>query len=111
RTGFSHRPSLSDVAGQEVYILVSLLFSFARIWYVYLLCTAVALPLGIVIALHARLYETLTPVLEVVASVPAPALLPLIVTLAAYQAEGVAAVIIFLGMIWYIIFNVMAGIR
>jgi NitT/TauT family transport system permease protein len=110
-TGFSQLPTLSEVAGAEGNVLISLLFSFARIWYVYLICTAVALPLGIVIALHPRLYETLTPVLEVVASVPAPALLPVIVILAANQAEGVAAIIIFLGMIWYIIFNVMAGIR
>ena len=42
---------------------------------------------------------------------PAPALLPVLVTAATGQGEVVAAIIIFLGMVWYIIFNVMAGIR
>ncbi len=104
-------PTLSQVASTEGSVLVALLFSFARIWYVYLICVAVALPLGIVVALNSRLYEAITPVLEVIASVPAPALLPLIVIAAGGQGEGVAALIIFLGMVWYIIFNVMAGIR
>jgi NitT/TauT family transport system permease protein len=49
-------------------------------------------------------------VIETVASVPAPALLPAI-ALVTHQGELVAAIVIFLGMIWYIIFNVMAGVR
>ena len=110
-TRLANLPTPGQVASAEGSVLIALLFSFARIWYVYLICVAVALPLGIVIALNSKLYEALTPVLEVSASVPAPALLPVIVTAAAGQGEAVAAIIIFLGMVWYIIFNVMAGIR
>jgi NitT/TauT family transport system permease protein len=82
-----------------------------RIWYVYFICIAVAVPLGITIALSNKLYDAASPVLEVIASVPAPILLPALVIALHENGEGVAAIIIFLGMIWYVIFNVMAGIR
>ncbi|HUO41401.1 MAG TPA: ABC transporter permease subunit, partial [Methylomirabilota bacterium] len=68
-------------------------------------------PLGIVISLRMKLYDTVSPVLEVISSIPAPALLPLIVALFMGSGELVAAMIIFIAMIWYIIFDVMAGLR
>ncbi len=104
-------PSPTNLLALEGSIVVSLAFSFVRVWYVYFLAVLVGLPLGIVVALRTRVYEALVPVLEVVASIPAPALLPVIYIAVAGQGEAVAAVIIFLGMIWYIIFNSMAGIR
>jgi NitT/TauT family transport system permease protein len=107
--------NLSAIPGDEAAVLVGLAFSFVRIWYVYFICVVVAVPVGIVIALHERAYNALVPVIEVIASVPSPALLPAIVpfTLLAgtWAGEITAALVIFLGMIWYILFNVMAGIR
>jgi len=104
-------PSIQNLLTIESGVLVGLGFSLIRVWYVYFLAVLVGVPLGIAIALRTRLYDVMVPVLEVVASVPAPVLLPVIVIAAAKQGEVVAAVIIFLGMIWYIIFNTMAGIR
>ena len=103
------------IPADEANVLVALGYSFVRIWYVYFICVAVAVPLGIVIALNEKLYETMVPVIEVIASVPAPILLPALVPamilFGAFAGEGTAAIVIFLGMIWYILFNVMAGIR
>ena len=104
-------PSFSSIWSLEEVVLLNLGASFIRVWYVYFLCVLVAIPLGIVIALNSRSYEIASPTLEVVASIPAPALLPVIVSALHDQGEAVAAVIIFLGMFWYVIFNVMAGIR
>jgi NitT/TauT family transport system permease protein len=104
-------PSLSRLASAEGTVLAGLAVSFLRVWYVYFICSAVALPAGIAIGLRKELYEALSPILEVVASIPAPILLPVIIVAAARSGEVVAAIIIFLGMIWYIIFNVMGGIR
>ncbi len=108
-------PSLATILSYECCssqsVLVALAVSFLRIWYVYFICVLVAVPLGIVIALHSKLYDTASPLLEVVASIPAPVLLPLFVADVTKNGEAIAAMIIFLGMIWYIIFNVMAGIR
>lgn len=104
-------PPVSRLSADETYVLISLLFSFARIWYIYFICVGVAVPVAITIALHEKAYQLLSPVIVVIASVPAPLLLPLIYVLAAGEGEGVAAVIIFVGMIWYILFNVVAGVR
>jgi NitT/TauT family transport system permease protein len=110
-TGFN----LSTVPSDEAMILEALAFSFVRIWYVYFIVIVVAVPLGIVIALHEKLYNSLVPVIEVVASVPAPVLLPALVpatmVVGSYAGELTAAIVIFTGMIWYVLFNVMAGIR
>ncbi len=107
----SKLPSLSAILANESTVLVALAYSFVRVWYVYFICVAVALPLGITIALNSRLYDSMVPILEVVASIPAPVLLPVLVLYMNHNGEAVAALIIFLGMIWYIIFNVMAGVR
>jgi len=107
--------NLSALPGDELNVLVGLAYSFVRIWYVYFICVIVAVPVGIVIALHEKAYNALVPVIEVIASVPAPALLPALIpfTLVAgsWAGEITAAIVIFLGMVWYLLFNVMAGIR
>ncbi len=110
-TGFN----FSAIPSDEATVVVALAYSFARIWYVYFICVAVAVPLGIVIALHERLYTSLVPVIEVVASIPAPILLPALVPatmiVGSYAGELTASIVILTGMIWYVLFNVMAGIR
>ena len=110
-TDFKNLPSPSLVLQDESKVLVALFFSFIRVWYVYFICVLVGLPLGIAIALNSRLYNFLSPAIEVIASIPAPILLPVLVLYLNHNGEAVAALIIFLGMIWYIIFNVMAGVR
>ena len=109
----SHLPSAAQVAATEANVLVSLAASFVRVWYVYAICAAIGLPLGIVISLNFKLYDAASPVLEVISSVPAPILLPAIVLIPVigHAPEAVAAIVIMLAIIWYIIFNVMAGVR
>jgi NitT/TauT family transport system permease protein len=102
---------LSTLIAVEIPVLVALAYSFFRIWYIYMICVVVGLPLGIVISLKMKLYDTVSPVLEVISSIPAPALLPLIILVAYGSGEVVAAIVIFIAMIWYVIFNVMAGVR
>jgi len=102
---------LSTLVSIEIPVLVAFAYSLLRIWYVYLICIVVGLPVGIVISLEMKLYDTVSPALEVISSIPAPALLPLIVIVAYGSGEVVAAIVIFIAMIWYIIFNVMAGVR
>jgi NitT/TauT family transport system permease protein len=106
-------PSFSTVTSVEANVLYSLGASFIRVWYVYAICAAIGLPLGIAISLNFKLYDTVSPLLEVISSVPAPILLPGIV-LVPYLGgvpEAVAAIVVTLSIIWYIIFNVMAGVR
>jgi NitT/TauT family transport system permease protein len=116
RTGagsLEHLPSLAKVGSVEGYVLYNLAASFVRIWYVYVIMVAIGLPLGIVISLNFRLYDTVSPILEVISSTPAPILLPAIVLIPilGHAGEAVAVLVIMLASIWYIIFNVMAGVR
>jgi NitT/TauT family transport system permease protein len=106
--------NFSNVLGDEWQVLVALGASFVRVWYVYVIMVVVGLPVGILMALSVRLYESLFTILEVVASIPAPALLPPIaLAFSSLYGSGeiVAMIVIFLGSVWYIIFNVMAGMR
>ena len=106
-------PSLGTLASTEAGVLYALLVSFLRVWYVVAICIAIGLPLGIVISLNFRLYDTVSPVLEVISSIPAPILLPaiLLIPLVGRSPEAVADVVIILSVFWYIVFNVMAGVR
>ena len=106
-------PSLSRIASDEAGVLYALGASFIRVWYVWAICVAIGLPLGIVISLNFKLYDTVSPLLEVVSSIPAPILLPAIVLVPVIgqSSEAVAAIVIILAVVWYIIFNVMAGVR
>ncbi len=110
-----HLPSLSLslVFSTEGTVLYALAASFVRVWYVYAICVAIGLPLGIIISLNFRLYDLVSPILQVISSIPAPILLPAIVLIPilGQSSEAVAALVIMLAIIWYIIFNVMAGIR
>ncbi len=106
-------PSLSNLATNELGILYALGVSFIRVWYVVGICIAIGLPLGIAISLNFKLYDTISPLLEVISSIPAPILLPAIVLIPIIGGvpEAVAAIVIFLSVFWYIVFNVMAGVR
>jgi len=106
-------PSLGSLASTEGTALVALAASFVRVWFVVAICIAIGLPLGIIISLNFKLYDTVSPLLEVISSIPAPILLPLIVLIPilGQSPEAVADIVIFLSVFWYIVFNVMAGVR
>ena len=106
-------PSAAQVLSVEGQVLVALATSLARVWYVYAICVAIGLPLGIIISLNFKLYDLVSPILEVISSIPAPILLPavLLIPVIGGSPEAVSTLVIILAIIWYIIFNVMAGIR
>jgi NitT/TauT family transport system permease protein len=109
----SNLPSTSTLLSTEGQVLYALGASLIRVWYVYAICAAIGLPLGIVISLNFKLYDTVSPILEVISSIPGPILLPAIVLIPILGGipEFVAAVIVMLAIVWYVIFNVMAGVR
>jgi NitT/TauT family transport system permease protein len=106
-------PSLAAITSTEAAALYALGASFIRVWYVCAICIAVGLPLGILVSLNFRLYDVATPIFEVISSIPAPILLPaiILIPILGHSPEAVAAIVIILSMFWYIVFNVMAGVR
>lgn len=98
--------------GDWADILGSGFLSLGRVLAATFLGTLWALPAGLAIGLNPRLSRLLQPVVQVVASFPAPMLFPAAVAL--LHACGVtldwgSIVLMLLGTQWYILFNVIAG--
>jgi NitT/TauT family transport system permease protein len=86
--------------------------TFLRVEFTLLIAALWAIPAGVAIGLNAKLSAALQPIVQVVASVPATALFPIIVLLLTRIGGGLAVgsiVLMLLGTQWYILFNVIAG--
>ncbi len=93
-------------------VLLALLFSFFRTTSAVLLGGLWTLPAGVFIGLSQRWSNRLQPVVQVVASFPAPMLYPfaLLVLLRLHVPFTLGCVaLMLLGTQWYILFNVIAG--
>jgi NitT/TauT family transport system permease protein len=92
--------------------VASALVTLARVLASTALGTLWALPAGLAIGLSPRASRVLQPVVQVVASFPAPMLFPL--AIAAFTWAGISLgwgsiLLMLLGTQWYILFNVIAG--
>jgi len=91
---------------------LGLLATLARVAASLLLALVWTIPVGVLIGTNSRLASILQPIVQVVASIPATAIFPVLI-LALLQAPGglnLAAVLLMLmGTQWYMLFNVIAG--
>jgi NitT/TauT family transport system permease protein len=93
-------------------ILLDFLFTLARVAIALAIGAAWTIPVGVAIGLNPRLSRILQPVVQVVASIPATAVFPIIVAalLTIRGGLNVASVLLMLlGTQWYVLFNVIAG--
>ncbi len=106
-------PIPASVRGQILLVPAAMGASIARVAGAYALCLAIALPLAIMVARRPRASKLGLPVIEVVASFPATALFPVIVfgLVSRIGPELVAIVLLMTGMMWYLFFNLLAGVR
>jgi NitT/TauT family transport system permease protein len=111
-TVFSH-PILPGVRNQIELLPLAMGASALRVTAAYAICLAIALPLALYLARHPRASRVGMPTVEVIASFPATALFPVIIfELIPYlTAEGAAVLMLMTGMLWYLFFNVLSGIR
>ena len=94
-------------------LLVAALLTFARVMGAVLLSTIWTVPAGVIIGRSPRLARALQPVIQVVASFPAPMLFPLVILL--FERIGVglglgAVALMVLSGQWYILFNVISAV-
>ena len=87
--------------------------TFARVMAAVVVSTVWALPAGVWIGRSPRLARALQPVIQVVASFPAPMLFPLVILL--FERIGVglglgAVALMVLAGQWYILFNVISAV-
>jgi NitT/TauT family transport system permease protein len=86
--------------------------TFLRVEFALLIAALWTVPVGVVIGLNPKLSAAIQPIVQVLASVPATALFPIIVLLLTRIGGGLAVgsiVLMLLGTQWYILFNVIAG--
>jgi NitT/TauT family transport system permease protein len=86
--------------------------TFLRVVFTLLIAASWAVPAGVAIGLNPKLSARIQPIVQLVASVPATALFPMIVLLLTRMGGGLAVgsiVLMLLGTQWYILFNVIAG--
>ena len=104
---------LPPVRAQMLMLPLAVGFSITRLVIAYAICLAIALPLALLMARGPRARRVGLPIVEVVASFPATALFPVIIfELVPYiSAEGAAILMLMTGMIWYLFFNLLSGIR
>ena len=84
----------------------------ARVLLALAISTAWAVPAGLAVGLSPRLSGLLQPVIQVIASFPAPLLFPVVVALFDRLGVGLglgSVALMLLGTQWYILFNVVAG--
>ena len=91
---------------------LGVLATFGRVVIALIIALLWTVPVGVAIGTNRKLAAVLQPVVQVVASIPATALFPvlLLVLLRAPAGLNIAAVLLMLmGTQWYLLFNVIAG--
>jgi NitT/TauT family transport system permease protein len=106
-------PILPGVLVQIEQLPFAMGASALRVLAAYLICLAIALPLGMLLTRSARASKFGMPTVEVIASFPATALFPVIIfELIPYiSPEGAAILMLMTGMLWYLFFNILSGLR
>ncbi|HEV2290924.1 MAG TPA: ABC transporter permease subunit [Gemmatimonadales bacterium] len=88
-------------------------YTFLRVLAAVALSTAWALPVGVIIGRSPRISRVLQPIIQIVASFPAPMLFPLVILglLRLGAGMGIGAVtLMVLSAQWYILFNVISAV-
>lgn len=100
----------SALPSQAALIPESLLFSFARLLVSFAITCLIAVPLGIYVGLKGS--KNLLYFFEAMSAIPATALFPVIIIIVSAFAgfEFSVILLILTGMMWYVFFNVVAGV-
>jgi NitT/TauT family transport system permease protein len=99
------RSNLREIAmgAGATFLRVELTLALAALW---------TIPVGIFIGLKPRVSAVAQPLAQIAASIPAPALFPIVLMLLIRIGGGLGVasiVLLLLGTQWYILFNVIAG--
>jgi NitT/TauT family transport system permease protein len=99
------RSELSDIfwGAGATFLRVELTLVLAALW---------TIPAGVYVGLRPKLSAIAQPVAQIAASIPAPALFPIVLLLLIRVGGGLgiaSIILLLLGTQWYILFNVIAG--
>jgi NitT/TauT family transport system permease protein len=104
---------ITKVPGSDwLSLLLASLLTLGRVLLATVVGTLWTVPAGLRIGLSPRLSRVLQPVVQVVASFPAPMLFPIVIYVLALvhvDLDWGSVMLMLLGTQWYILFNVIAG--
>lgn len=104
---------LSSVNLKEwVSIFIDLILTFFRVFAAVVIGSLWTIPAGVAIGMNAKLSKIFQPVIQVVASFPAPMLFPIVLLILIKLGGSIeygSILLMMLGTQWYILFNVIAG--
>ena len=86
--------------------------TFLRVVAAQIIALIWTVPVGVLIGMNKKLSKILQPIVQVVASVPATAVFPVLLIFLVNRIGGLniaAVILMLLGTQWYILFNVIAG--
>jgi len=105
--------ALVSVSGNEYLLIIkSAFFSLLRTGSAILLALLWTVPLGVLIGLNRNVAKVMQPIIQILASIPATAVFPVIILFLIKLGGGLdigAVFLMLLGTQWYILFNVIAG--
>jgi NitT/TauT family transport system permease protein len=99
---------------EAAMIPMAILASFCRLTIAYIIALAWTLPAAIWVGENPRAFRIFTPLAEIAAAIPAPALFPFFIFFAINVfggMNGAAILLILTGMQWYLFFNLIGGVR
>jgi NitT/TauT family transport system permease protein len=104
---------LLNMPDEAYSIPLAIVYSFLRLSAAYVICVIWTIPAAYFIAKNRKASLYLIPIMEVAASIPAIALFPaMVVIFIRYGSLEIAAILlILLGMQWYLLFNLISGIK
>ncbi|MEM3049049.1 MAG: ABC transporter permease subunit [Candidatus Bathyarchaeia archaeon] len=103
-----------ELKSEVANIPAALATSVMRLFSAYLLSLAWTLPLAVKIGSERRMFEASASLIQVLASIPATALFPIIILATMGLPGGLQLTSIILtmtGMQWYLLFNLIGGVR
>ena len=92
----------------------ALLLSITRLFIAYLIAVGWTLPVAIKVSKSPRLFNSLMPIFQTLAAIPAVAFFPFIFVLMVglpYGQEFASILLILTGMQWYLLFNLIGGVK
>ena len=93
-------------------VAIGALFTAIRVFIVLIISLIITVPIGVSIGRNPKLARFLQPIVQIAASIPATAVFPILLLYLGNIAGGLdigAVILMTLGSMWYILFNVIAG--
>jgi NitT/TauT family transport system permease protein len=87
--------------------------SIGRLLAAYLISLGIAFPLALILTRRPHFARVGMPLVEIIASIPATAIFPVVIfaLLVDLHAEFTSILLLMTGMIWYLFFNLLSGMR